>query len=297
MPFATGLHNNNLSMSNNKYKKMKPSTDFQIVFGKIIKITSLQNSKVKQLVQLRNRRARTKTGLTIVEGCKEVSAALDARAHFKELYIHSDYLSKEGKGVVKNFTNLDRPIFQLSKSVFDKVSYGDRNEGILATCETKEMTLSDLSESTQGIYLVVEHVEKPGNLGAILRTCDGAGVNGVIICEGITDIYNPNVIRASLGTCFSVNVVTASNEEAFKFLKTNKVKVFAAFPNTQVNYTKVNFKTPHAIVLGSEDKGLSEFWKQKCDQKIKIPMYGCADSLNVSASASVLLYEAIRQRS
>ena len=144
--------------------------------------------------------------------------------------------------------------------------------------------------------IVVECVEKPGNLGAILRTCDGAGVDGVIICDGKTDIYNPNVIRSSMGTVFSVTVVAGANEAAYKFLKSKEIAICTARPQAQTVYTDGNFRRPVAIVVGSEEKGLSEFWAKNSETDLKIPMHGRADSLNVSTSTAILLYEAIRQR-
>ena len=151
--------------------------------------------------------------------------------------------------------------------------------------------------SKGSLFVIVECIEKPGNLGAILRTCDGAGIDGVIICDGKTDIYNPNVIRASLGTIFSIKIVVSSNEEALKFLKTKNIKVCATLPLAKKVYTKEDLVNPLAIVVGSEQNGLTDFWVKHADLKVKIPMRGQADSLNVSASTAILLYEIIRQKS
>lgn len=146
-------------------------------------------------------------------------------------------------------------------------------------------------------FVIVESVEKPGNLGAIVRTCDGAGVDGLIICDGQTDIYNPNVIRASLGTIFSVKVAVSTNKETLDFLKSKNVTVCAAIPQAKAVYTEEKFANAIAVVVGSEQNGLTKFWTQHADLKVKIPMRGSADSLNVSATTAILLYEIIRQKS
>ncbi len=261
-------------------------------------INSLQNSNIKNVVRLRTSRGRKVNNLTIVEGWNEVSKALEAKVEFKEVYICNKYLNKyaDAKAVVNKFLLLKVNIYEVSEEVFQKMSFGNRKEGILAVCQLKFFTFEDLKIKSNPFYLVLEGVEKPGNLGAIFRTCDGADVDGVIICDGCSDIYNPNVIRASIATVFSMKFIISSNEEAYDFLKLNNIMTYASLPDAKDIYFKKDFKGASAIVLGNEHSGLSDFWKKKADAKIRIPMSGIADSLNVSSSAAILTYEILRQR-
>ena len=274
------------------------------------KITSSTNSRIKHIVQLRNRKQRVESGLTIVEGAREITRALEAGVIFKELYICRELSEAVGSGeisatsgtnlidvMLKKFAASKIPAYETTTTVFSKISYGDRSEGVLAICEPKPITFKDLSLKALPLFVVIERVEKPGNLGAILRTCDGTGIDGVIICDGKTDIYNPNVIRASLGTIFSVKTVVSSNDEAFKFLRSKNIKVCATLPLAKTIYTKAKLTSALAVVVGSEQSGLTDFWVEHADLKVKIPMKGAADSLNVSVCTAILLYEAIRQRS
>ncbi|MBN1870189.1 MAG: RNA methyltransferase [Candidatus Omnitrophica bacterium] len=262
------------------------------------KITSLTNSKVKRVVQLRNRKQRTEDGLTIVEGAREVARAFEAKVVFKELYVCHPLLkgAKDALALAGNISFKKIPVYETTEAVFSKISYGDRGEGLLAVCEASLFTVKDLAPRGHPLFVIVEGVEKPGNLGAILRTCDGAGVDGVIICDGKTDIYNPNVIRASLGTIFSVKTAVSSNAETLEFLRSNSVKICATLPEAKDVYTKANLTGALALVVGSEQEGLTGFWADHADLKVNIPMRGFADSLNVSVSAAIVLYEAIRQR-
>ena len=260
-------------------------------------ITSLTNARIKNVVQLRNRKQRTETGLTIVEGQREITRALEAGVMFKEFYVCQELLSatKSDDIFAPRYENV--PVYETTKAVFSKIAYGNRVEGVLAVCEPRSLSLKKLPEKTDSLFVIVESVEKPGNLGAILRTCDGAGVDGVIICDGKTDIYNPNVIRASLGAIFSVKVVVSSNEEALEYLRAKRITICATLPQAKIIYTDEKLTGALAVVVGSEQSGLTEFWAQQADLKVKIPMKGFTDSLNVSASTAVLLYEILRQRS
>jgi len=254
------------------------------------KITSLTNPRIKQIVRLRTSRERQKTGLTIVEGDREITKALEANIRFKEAYVHCN------GPIVKKLSDQKIPIYETSKSVFSKISYGNRDSGVIALCQVNEFSLASLDIKRKALFVIIEQIEKPGNLGAILRSCDGAGVDGLIICDAKTDIYNPNVIRASIGTIFSNKVVMSSNEAALRFLRSKKIQICATSPKAKVIYTKANLKDSVAIVVGSEQQGLSDFWIKHADIKVQIPMKGKADSLNVSASTGILLYEALRQR-
>lgn len=261
-------------------------------------ITSFKNPHIKNIIALRERKEREKSKLTIIEGAREMGCAFKAGVEFKEVYICRDFLDdREQQGFVKELESKNVPVFETTKEIFEKISFGDRHEGILAVCRQPKLALKDLKISGHSLFVVVENIEKPGNLGAILRSCDGAGVDGLIICDGATDLYNPNVVRASLGTVFSEKVVESSNEKTFAFLKESSVRIFATAPAAETIYTQADFKGPLAIVLGSEQEGLSGFWITNCDVKIKIPMKGRADSLNVSTTAALVIYEALRQRS
>jgi TrmH family RNA methyltransferase len=260
-------------------------------------ITSLANTRVKEVVHLRHRKKRDETGLTVVEGVREVTRALEAGIVFKELYLCRPILG-QGEEILSTVEKLETKnvsVFETTETVFSKMSYGDRSEGILAVCEMPVLGLKDFP-ARPSFFVVLEAVEKPGNLGAVLRTCDGAGVDGVIICDGKTDVYNPNVVRVSLGTVFAVKTVVASNEETLEFLKAKNIKICATLPQAKAVYAKTDLTGPVAVVMGSEQDGLTDFWTNHADLKVRIPMHGKADSFNVSVSAAILLYEIIRQR-
>lgn len=260
----------------------------------ITKITSTKNDSIKRVVRLRDKASKD---FIIVEGVREIGRAARGGAAFVELFLYPDlFVSSEAQKLANQITASGAKTFETSKPVFEKISFGERKEGILALCQRPKRTLEHISLRPNPLVVVVESVEKPGNLGAILRTCDGAGVDGLIICDAKVDIFNANVIRASLGTVFSLAVVSAANSQALKFLKDNNIKTFAAVVGASTLYSSADFRQPAAIILGSEDKGLSDFWLENIDVPIGIPMAGQADSLNVSAAAAVIIYEAVRQR-
>lgn len=258
-----------------------------------LKIVSPANPRIKEAARLRESRHRKRTGLTIVEGHREICRALEAGVKFRELYVCEGY--KIPATCSKNLKESGAVFCETSKGVFAKMAYGERNEGLLAVCEAPKPSFAAIPRRDNPFFVVVEALEKPGNLGAVLRTCDGAGVDGVIVCGG-TDIYNPNVIRASVGTVFSVPLAAGSNEETLQFLRSRHAKVYAASPQGLEIYTRADWRGSRAVVVGCEDKGLTDFWARRSDLLVKIPMRGAADSLNVSASAAVLIYEALRQR-
>lgn len=262
------------------------------------KITSLTNPHVKEIVRLRAGGHRKSSGVTIVDGSREVLRALESGVKFREFYLCPELLGRdeEEKQLRTKLSGVKVPAFEVTKTVFVKIAYGDRQEGVLGICETPQRSLADFWLKDNALVVVIEHVEKPGNLGAILRTCDGAGVDGVLVCDGKTDLYNPNVIRASLGTVFTVNTVQCSSDEALHFLKDKGIKAYAASPLAQTIYTQMDLTGAVALVLGSEQEGLSDFWDKNADARVKVPMRGAADSLNVSTSAAILIYEAVRQR-
>lgn len=258
------------------------------------KITSLTNPKIKRIVSLKDHRCRIRNGLTIVEGCREIERALEAGVRFQEFYLCEGYaLPAASKRKLKTS---GAAFYEASQGVFEKMAYGDRQNGILGICQSRTLSLTNLSLSTIPLLLIVEGIEKPGNLGAILRTADGAGVDGVIVCDEKTDLYNPNVIRASLGTIFSVKTVVSSSHETYQFLKSKKIQICASSPYAQRIYTQMDATLPWALVVGSEQGGVTDFWQRHADLMVKIPMRGAADSLNVASSAAILLYEVFRQR-
>lgn len=257
------------------------------------KITSAVNPKIKAVDRIRNKGS-NESGLTIIEGVKEISMALKAKAKLAEVFVCRDAL--KDKAVLAQLGRYGCPVHETTAGVFKKISYGDRNEGVLAVCEIAPKGLDTMAKRDKGLYVVIEDVEKPGNLGAIFRSCDAAGVHGVIICDPKAWVYSPNVIRASLGTAFTLDVFSAAKERAVEYFRKNKIRMFATSPQAERTYTQCDLKQSSAIIVGSEHKGLSDFWLKAADEKVRIPMMGSADSLNVSTSTTVLLYEALRQR-
>ncbi len=243
----------------------------------MIELTSTQNPRVKDAVRLKERRQRDQRGLFLIEGVREIERAVAGGVELVELFF------------VGHPPDIEcGTLYSCSQSVMDKLSYREHPSDIVAVARVPE------HEFPEGdFFLVMESIEKPGNLGAMLRTADAAGVDGVIVCDPTCDLYNPNVIRSSTGTLFSQPLFQASNEEALARLK--GVTIIAATPSAKRLYTEVELKRPLAIVVGSEAEGLSDFWLEACDVQVRIPMHGSADSLNVSTAASLLLYEAVRQ--
>ena len=262
-------------------------------------ITSHSNPHIKNILKLREKKERGKAGTILIEGAREILRAKESGVVFSELYFCPEFCNGQGaRALIKEIKSKSKgaKLFEVTEKIFSRISFGERKEGILAICQRPRRSFGDIKFKKEPFLIVVERVEKPGNLGALLRSCDGAGVDGIIFCENQTDTYNPNVVRSSLGTIFSVCVVESSNEEALLFLRKNKIRIFAATPNTKILYTQADFNSALACVVGSEEAGLSDFWLKNSDTQIKIPMQGKADSLNVSATTAILLYEALRQR-
>jgi len=253
-------------------------------------IESLENPKIKNIVKLReSSRQRQERALFLIEGYREIGLALRAGVQIENLFYSPGYI-KRGPAIE------EEKIIEVSKKVFSKISYREKPDGFLAVAKIKDKKLADLKLSANPLLVVLEAVEKPGNLGAILRTADAAGADAVIINDAKTDIYSPNVIRASQGTVFTIAAILSSAAETIEFCKNNKIRIFAATPEAKKEYTHVDYKEARAIVMGAEDKGLSQAWLEAADEKIKIKMRGKIDSLNVSVSAAVILFEALRQR-
>ncbi len=256
------------------------------------KITSLKNVLIKQAQALREAPERREQGMTVIDGVREIIRASESGITLKRIF----YVKGRQDVLLHQLRTKKVETIEVSDKVMEKLAYGERHEGIIALAKTPVMTLKDLKLSSQPLVVVLESLEKPGNLGAILRTCDGVGVEAVLVCDPKTDVFNPNVIRSSTGAVFHLPVVCEKNEEVFSFLKSKKIKICASQPAASRSYTQANFKGALALVLGSEDKGLSNFWILAADITVKIPMKGLADSLNVSISAAIILYEAQRQR-
>lgn len=253
-------------------------------------IASTQNPRVKQLVRLRDdKRTRREEGAMLVEGFDEIRLALAAGREPLTLLSAPELAPRALTGI---------PILPLtvSRAVFEKISYRDNPDGWLAVFLIPQTLLSDLTLSANPLVIVAESVEKPGNLGAILRTADAAGVDAILVCDARVDAWNPNVVRASRGAVFSVPIVACENAEALKWLKEKKIRVAAATPSAAEIYTDADLSQPTAIVVGTEDEGLSEFWLANADARVKIPMTGKVNSLNVSVSTALIVYEAQRQR-
>lgn len=261
------------------------------------KITSLKNEGIKKLLELRDRKGRDAQGLTLVEGVREIKAALKAGVSVQKIYLCPEVLSSpDYEYLVRECSKHKAEILETSEIVSAKIAFGDRDEGAVAIVKVEVQKIPGLRLGKNPLIVIVEQVEKPGNLGAILRTCDAAGVDAVLVCDAKTDIYNPNVIRSSLGAVFTVIVAVGSNQEAQEFLQSNQIKAIGTFPNASVDYVKYDYKTSSAIILGSEQSGLSDFWCDHSDVKVQLPMNGQVNSLNVAATAAIVIYEAIRQR-
>ncbi|MBN2684801.1 MAG: RNA methyltransferase [Pontiellaceae bacterium] len=263
----------------------------------IQRIESLQNPRVKNAVKLRKGKARKQSGTTLVEGYRELLRATESGWRFIELYICPALFIDPGSDqLAKEIQNSGRPTFHCTEAVFRKMSYRDTPDGLMALSPLVGKNLNDLELPPNPLLLIAEDLEKPGNLGTILRTADAAGVDAVIACDHKTDLSNPNVIRSSIGTLFFIPIAEASSEETLNWLKTNQIQTIAAVPDAAMEYTHSNMSAGTAIIVGAEDTGLSPFWKTQADFQVAIPMLGRNDSLNVSTAAAIILYEAVRQR-
>ena len=260
-------------------------------------VTSLTNARVKAAVRLRDRRERETTGLTIIDGAREILRALDAGVRVETTFLAEDLLRSPDAHAVAERLRHRPTTFVVSHAVLAKIAYGERSDGIVAVVESPHLGLDEVLLPEEPLIVVLEAVEKPGNLGAVLRTADGAGVDAVIAADPRTDLFNPNAIRASLGAIFAVPVVAAGTAETIAWLVEHGIRPVAAIVHAATDYVDADLRGPLAIVLGSEADGLTGAWHDPRVTPIRIPMHGIADSLNVSIAAAVVLYEAVRQRS
>lgn len=260
-------------------------------------ISSARNPIVLQCKKLENAGERRKTGLFLIEGLRELQLAAKGGYRFQSL-IFPDKIMEE-KDIISYI--IENQIFAennyvLDHKIFAGISYRESIRNVVAIAFSRKLNLTDLILKPFPLFVILENIEKPGNLGALLRTCDAAGVDAVIITDNQTDIYNPNVVRSSIGTLFTNQVVLCEKSQLIDFLDQNKIKVFVTTPSAEKIYTESDFTVSSALVFGSESSGISPFWLKERFEKILIPMAGKADSLNVSVSAAIVLYEAVRQR-
>lgn len=255
-------------------------------------ITSATNSKIKLISTLRNKSSKRKEeGLFLIDGLREIKEALKNKVKIEQIFYCEQLVDN-----FEELQNFGQELTKVSYEAFLKACYKDSPDGVIALAKSDKKTIKDLKISKNSLFLVLEAVEKPGNLGAILRTAQASGVDGIILNNQQTDIYNPNVIRASQGFVFSIPVVEASFEETLDFLQKNKIKSFATSLLAKKSYIKSDYTGASAFVFGTEADGLSDNWQKKADELIKIPMMKPMDSLNVSVSAALVLFEALRQR-
>jgi RNA methyltransferase, TrmH family len=257
-------------------------------------ITSLQNPLIKTLLQLQEKaKVRKHLGQFIIEGKREIELALKGNYEIESVFILIDLITTKE---IAAFANKGIDVIEITKEVYQKIAYRDTTEGIIAVAKTKSLALSDLKLGNNPLILVAEGIEKPGNLGAMFRTADAANLDAVLIANPKTDLYNPNVVRSSVGCVFTNQVATGSTDEIITFLKKNKINFYSATLQNSTFYHTQNYTKPTAIVVGTEATGLSQSWRNAATQNIIIPMQGEIDSMNVSVAAAIVLFEAKRQR-
>lgn len=258
------------------------------------KISSLQNTKVKLLVALQQKSSeRRKQGVFVVEGIRELQHCLNAGYTINSIFFCPELTDT---GALSSLLSESIASYEVSPEVYEKIAYRGSTEGVIATVQSKQLALKDLHLSKQPLLIVLESVEKPGNLGAILRSADAAGADAVIICDPLTDLYNPNLIRSSIGAIFSVPCIACSSDDCINFLKQNNINILTAQLQDSKLYYDTDMTCGTAIIMGTESTGLTDVWRKAADAHIRIPMLGQLDSLNVSVSAAILLFEAVRQR-
>ena len=263
-------------------------------------ITSLQNPKIKLLTALQQKSSeRRKAGLFVVGGQQELQHCISAGYEIDTVFYCPELTSHGDRPSVSLTSQGDRPrvrCFEVSREVYEKVAYRGSTEGVIAEVRTRNLQLDDLRLGEHPLIVVLESVEKPGNLGAILRSADASGVDAVVVCDPLTDLYNPNLIRSSVGAAFTVPCVACSSDECIAFLKQRGIKILTAQLQDSHLYYDTDMTCGTAIVMGTEHDGLTDQWRQAADAHIRIPMLGQIDSLNVSVSAAILMFEAVRQR-
>lgn len=257
-------------------------------------ITSIQNPFIKSLVLLQEKaKARKQSGTFLIEGKREIELAVKGNYEIETVLFLPELVTIDQ--IIKSINNPVDAI-EISKEVYQKLAYRDTTEGIIAVAKTKSLQLSDLKLGENPLILVAEAIEKPGNLGAMLRTADAANLDAVIIANPKTDFYNPNIVRSSVGCLFTNQIATGTTEEVIAFLKKNNIAIYSATLQNSTSYHTQNYTKPSALVVGTEATGLSQQWRDEATQNIIIPMQGEIDSMNVSVASAILLFEAKRQR-
>lgn len=257
-------------------------------------ITSIQNPFVKNLVLLQDKaKVRKQLGLFVIEGQREIELAIKGGYEVETLLFCPELSGKAEKLKIQIAEHLK---IEISKDVYQKIAYRDTTEGIIAIAKSKPLHLSDLKVGKNPLILVAEGLEKPGNLGALLRTADAANIDAVIIANPKSDMYNPNIVRSSVGCLFTRQIAVATSEEAIAFLKENNINIYCATLQDSATYHTQNYNKPSALVVGTEATGITEIWRQNATKNINIPMQGVIDSMNVSVAAAILVFEAKRQR-
>jgi len=261
-------------------------------------IQSTQNSFIKELVLLKEKsRLRKKTQTFLIEGLREINLAIKGNYQIKTILIVTSIVSVEEIEALSSKFNATFEIIEISKEIYKKLALRDSTEGVLAVAKSKDLSLKSIKIPTKNpLILVAEAPEKPGNIGALLRTVDAAGVDAVFIANPKTDVYNPNIIRSSVGCVFTTNIATGTTAEIISFLKEQNINMYGAALTASVEYQTIDYTHSSAIIVGTEATGLSNEWLQNTKQNIIIPMRGAIDSMNVSVSAAILIFEAVRQR-
>jgi TrmH family RNA methyltransferase len=260
-------------------------------------ITSKQNPRIKNIVKLQKASERRSQNLVVLEGDREILRAVKAGLVLKEIYSCPEIEGPDIRNEIIRKAGIQIHTEEVSREVYGKIAYRGGTGGIIALAQPPDLSIAALELSENPLIIVLESVEKPGNLGAVLRTADAAGVDAVIICDPRTDVFNPNTIRSSIGCVFSVPVVACTADEAISWLQKKRIKTFATSLEASKNYLDPSYPNATAVVLGTEADGLSKKWTEAADERIIIPMRGIADSLNVSTTAAIVVFEIIRQRS
>lgn len=258
-------------------------------------ITSIQNSLIKNLLKLQEKaRERNKQKRFVIEGKREISLAKSADYDFENILYCEDFILMDE---VNQFINSSTEVIKITKEIYQKIAYRNSTEGLIAIAKSKDFTINNIKlKNKNPLILVAESIEKPGNIGALLRTADAANVDAVCIANPKSDLYNPNIIRSSVGCIFTNQIAVGSSEEIMHFLTENNINFYAATLQNSNPYHHVDYTKSSAIVVGTEATGLSEIWREKATQNINIPMQGKIDSMNVSVSAAIIIFEAKRQR-
>ena len=267
---------------------------YKLIFAsvKTEKITSARNERIRQVLELQEKsRTRRALGLFVVEGRRELEHCLEAGYELDSVFWCPEILPELPQELIG-----DVPVSELTAELYGKIAYRGGTEGLVARVKARPHTLEDLALKENPLIVVLESVEKPGNLGAVFRSADAAGADAVIICDPLTDLYNPNLIRSSIGGVFTVQSAVCDSASAISWLKARGMKILTAQLQDSSWYYDVDMKGGTAIVIGTEATGLTEQWREAADAHIRIPMLGALDSLNASVSAAILLFEAVRQR-